>query len=234
MSFDKRKSFYLIVDTETTINRHVFDFGAAIVDRKGKIYQQIAVVVNDFKSEEFFHDKGNTGFFALKNLRERHEKYNQMLENGDRVLASVLAINKWLIQAKELYGDKIHMTAYNINFDINVCHNSGINLSIFPHTFCLWNVSCKFFAKRKAYSKFCIKNKYFTEKLNMKTNAEVMSHYLTGRNLVEPHTALEDVLYFELPILLQCLRQKKSLQADGYSWREYQLPLVVERAGVKL
>jgi len=228
------KRYYLIVDTETTVNRHVFDFSAIICDKQGKIYQQIAVCVNNFKHEEFFHDRGNSGFFAQKNLNDRHKKYEKMLHNGDRMLASVTAVNNWLCKANELYGKNLYLTAYNICFDAGVCKNSGINLSIIKNSFCLWGLACRLYCKRSGYIKFCIKNKYFTEKLNMKSNAEIMAHYITGKFSNEPHTALEDIIYYELPILVDALRQKKGLGVDTYSWKKYQLPIVIEGLGVAL
>ena len=41
-----KKQYFLIVDTETTQNNLVADFGAVIVDRKGKIITQCAVMVD--------------------------------------------------------------------------------------------------------------------------------------------------------------------------------------------
>lgn len=225
------KKFYMIVDTETTINRKVFDFAAIICDRKGKIYQQIAVVINDFKNEELFHNQ--EGFFSKSNLKARHLKYEKMLESGERQLASVKGVNSWLDKARLQYGENLSITAYNFQFDLNVCQNSGIEL-LGIKSFCLWGVACKLFASRRNYIKFCIANKYFTEKLNMKTNAEVMSHYISGNDLTEPHTALEDILYHELPILLKAFATRKSFEVEPYSWRKYQLPIMVERLGVKL
>ena len=225
------KQFFMVVDTETTINRHVFDFAAVIVDRKGNIYQQIAVVVNDFKNEELFHNQD--GFFSKKNLKARHLRYEKMLETGERVLASADAVNRWIDKAKMQYGNNLTITAYNFQFDLNVCQNSGINL-LGIKSFCLWGLSCRLFASRKAYIKYCIANKHCTPKLNMITNAEIMAAYVSGNVAVEPHTALEDILYFEIPILIEALRMKKGLEVEPYSWRKYQLPIMIEKLGVTL
>ena len=41
-----KKDYYLIIDTETTINDKVADFGAVICDRKGNIADQCGVLVS--------------------------------------------------------------------------------------------------------------------------------------------------------------------------------------------
>jgi aryl-alcohol dehydrogenase-like predicted oxidoreductase len=72
----------------------------------------------------------------------------------------------------------------------------------------------------KRISKIRGDNHYFnnrTDKGNMgyKTNAEVMAHYVIGNYSEEPHTALEDAQYYELPILVSILK-KKNWTRDSY------------------
>jgi hypothetical protein len=47
-----KKEYFIIVDTETTINDKVFDFAAIVVDRKGEIYHSLACIVNESANEE--------------------------------------------------------------------------------------------------------------------------------------------------------------------------------------
>ena len=41
-----KKHYYLIVDTETTMDEKVADFGAVIIDRKGNIQAQAGILLN--------------------------------------------------------------------------------------------------------------------------------------------------------------------------------------------
>ena len=60
-----KKQYFLIVDTETTQNDLVADFGAVIVDRKGKIITQCAVMVDgiftDSENNPLFFDSRADG-----------------------------------------------------------------------------------------------------------------------------------------------------------------------------
>jgi hypothetical protein len=65
--------------------------------------------------------------------------------------------------------------------------------------------------------------------MSYKTNAEIMTRFVLGQPELEnePHTALEDAIGYELPILQKLLRHssKKELLSlsEGYNWRNYQV-----------
>ena len=77
-----------------------------------------------------------------------------------------------------------------------------------------------------------MENHYFnapTKLGNMtyKTNAEVMARFVTGALLPdEPHTALEDIIDYELPILNALIKRGKMQDiiesGVAYNWRDYQ------------
>ena len=53
-----KKSFFAILDTETTMENTVADFAIIIVDRKGIIHNQCAVMIKGhYDRFELFHDK---------------------------------------------------------------------------------------------------------------------------------------------------------------------------------
>lgn len=224
-----KKQFFCVLDTETSENDKVADFGAVICDRKGTIYNSCGVLVGGvFGKEKLFHDKNASNLWGLAGLRRRQDAYENMLRDGTRQLASVEAINKWLAEAVRVYDPEL--TAYNIAFDKDKCRNTGIDLSIFKGEFCLWYAAQGVFAKRKDYRQFILDNHLFnppTELGNMtfKTNAEVMASYLAGEMLeAEPHTALEDARDYEVPILVEVLKRKKWREkAKAYNWRDYQV-----------
>lgn len=222
---DKRKKYYLIIDVESTACDHVADFGAAIVDKKGQVFHTAGVLVKEFYDrEELFYDpKAKEKIWTIKGLAERKSVYKQMLADGRRIIASVAAINRWLEKAKTLYNPVL--TAYNLEFDTRICHNSMINLDFFEDRFCLWHESARVFGTRKGYTNFALQNKHITPKLNIKTNADVMTKYLKDNNDLadEPHTALEDILDYERVILANFMKQKKGIKSIPYDWRNFQL-----------
>lgn len=223
-----KKQYFMIVDTETTNDNQVFDFAAIIVDREGNIHNQCAIIVKDNIEKELFSDPSGRGLWSVSYAQQKKANYYKMLDSGQRMVASVNAINRWLEKVNAKYNPI--MTAYNVGFDQGKCANTGIDLTIFKSSFCLWHLACQIFATKKQYKQFALDNLYFgdkTEKGNMtiKTNAEVMCHYVTGRNNDEPHTALEDAQYFELPILVAILKKRnwKDYIGNPYNWRDYQV-----------
>lgn len=223
-----KKQYFLIIDTETTCDNQVFDFGAVVVDRQGNIHHSLAVIIRENIGKELFFDPTGNSIWSKQYAAEKKNNYMDMLEKGNRVMASVNGVNRWLEKVNAKYNPK--MTAYNVGFDQGKCANTGIDLTIFKSSFCLWHLACECFAKSKAYKNFILENHYFgkpTDKGNCtyKTNAEIMAHFITGRNNPEPHTALEDAQYFELPILMACIKKRNWQEKIGYaySWRDYQM-----------
>ena len=224
-----KKQFFLIVDTETTVNDTVYDFGAIIVDRQGKIFASCAVIVAESADMELFYDPTSKNHLWSKQYAaEKKAGYSAMLSSGTRMLASSNAVNRWLEKANAKYQPTL--TAYNLAFDRSKCSRTNIDLSIFAQSFCLWHLACEVFAKSKDFKNFVLENHYFgnrTELGNMtyKTNAEVMAHHVTGVYSDEPHTALEDAQFYELPILTAILKKSNWKEKIGvaYSWRDYQL-----------
>lgn len=226
------KQYFFIADTETTIDRTVADFGGVIVDRKGTIYKSISVLVaGEYGTKKLFHDaRSSEEIWTLKGLERRNANYQKMLNSGERMLASTGAINKWIEQAQSAYPNLI-FTAYNLAFDIDVMRNTGLTVDGFADNFCLWRASVNKVSKDKKYILHCLERKWLTAKLNLRTNAEAMAEYATGKELPpEPHTALEDVLYYELPILLWLVKNKsyKKYSQNGYNWQAWQLKNLVK------
>ena len=179
-----KKQFWIIIDTETTNDNQVFDFGAIVVDRQGNIHSSCAIIVKDNMEKELFSDPSGKSFWSKSYASQKKNNYMDMLEKGNRMMASVNAINRWLEKVNAKYNPA--MTAYNVAFDQSKCANTGIDLTIFN---------------------------------------EVMAHFITGRNNHEPHTALEDAQFFELPILLAVLNKRnwKDFTNKPYSWNAYQV-----------
>ena len=222
-----KKSYYCVIDCETTMTDKVFDFAAVICDKNGNVVNKCAVIVAESMQDDLFYDHKNA-LWSKANAGIKRQKYMDMIIAGTRTIASVSAINRWLEKAVAKYNPA--MTAYNVSFDRNKCANTLIDLSIFNSHFCLWHLCCELFAKKKQYKQFALENHYFnnrTAKGNMtiKSNAEVMAHYITGAYAEEPHMSLEDIIDFELPCLVACLKKRAWEQHIGkaYSWNDYVL-----------
>ena len=225
-----KKQFFMIVDTETSITDKVADFAAVIVDRRGNIQNQMACLVSGvFGIDDLFYNKSSPDeIWTLKGLEIRNQKYSEMLNTGERMMASVNGINKWLAQAKNRYPDLI-FTAYNSIFDLGKMSNTGIDTE-FKNKFCMMRAAQNRVMNNKAYYQHCLDRKWFTAKLQFRTNAEAMAEFVEGGELpAEPHTALEDILDYELPIFKWLLLNTswKNLDQKAYNWREWQLKELV-------
>lgn len=219
-----KKQMYCIIDTETTMNDHVYDFGAVLCDRHGVIESECSVIIKDFADEPLFHDNKST----LWNLKLRQNHYAKMLENGRIMVSSVQGVNRWLDKVIAKYPNCIAVS-YNAAFDKDKMLKSGIDFSRFNEYLCLWQMAYGFHGQTKKYRQFALENHYFnnvTDKGNAtyQTDAEVMTHYVTGIKAIEEHTALADCKDFERPILVDILKRKNWREKmRAYNWRECQL-----------
>jgi hypothetical protein len=231
-----KKDFYLIIDTETTMTHKVADFAAVVVDRKGNIHNQCAILVNgiytDMQNHPLFHnfDRRDT-LWGKQTLERRYKAYNDMVVNGRRMIATPVAINKWLLKAIDNY--KPTLTAYNLAFDVEKCRNTGIDVDIFSDKFCLWYASFTKWAHTKDYRNFVLACHAFNSptqhgNMSFKTNAETMARFVLNNPTLadEPHTALEDILDYEMPILTKLLKnwsRKQLCETTSFDWRKVQV-----------
>lgn len=227
-----RKKFFLIVDTETTQTDKVADFGAVLVDRQGRVHKECGVLVADFYTDKEKHPLFHMGDFlgGAKNLPKRYDAYNQMLVNGQRMLASVPAVNRWLARVNAEYNPVA--TAYNRAFDWAKCRNSGIDLDQFGQTFCLWHAAANKWGNSRKYRQFVLDNHYFGNRtdgghMGYQTKADIMAKFLLGPEYPdEPHTALEDARDYEAPILAALVKNtspKEYMNPEPYNWRNFAL-----------
>lgn len=217
-----KKDYIMIADTETANDGSVVDYAAVIVDRKGNIHAQCAVLVKgvydarDNTDKELFSDPNSQidSIWNRKRLQDRYAQYDAMLDSGVRMLASVAAINRWHDKAATQFNP--YLTAYNLPFDLDKMQKTGIDCNMFPRRFDLWALAADRWAHSKKYLRFVLANHAFnrpTAKGNMtwKANAETMARFVLGDGNYpdEPHTALEDIIDYELPILIKAIRGRK-------------------------
>ena len=137
-----KKEYIFIVDTETAKKDQVADFAGVVVDRRGHVVTQCAVLVkgvyDNRKEFELFSDP-NTGIDSIwhsRRMDERYDAYDNMVKNGVRMIASGAAINRWIDKVVAKYDP--YLTAYNLPFDLDKCKKTGIDLTMFTKRFCLW------------------------------------------------------------------------------------------------
>lgn len=230
-----KRDYFLLVDTETTQDSLVADFGAIICDRKGRIYTQCAVLVKgiytDMENHPLFFTSDKEGIWSKGGQDKRYETYGRMVEAGTRMIASVAAVNSWLAKAAGKYDP--YLTAYNLSFDQGKCANTGIDLAQFDKRFCLWHSAFNKWGQTKDYLNFALDVHAFNpptklQNMSFKTNAETMARFVLGDPTLadEPHTALEDALFYELPILTRLVnttKKEKWLNPDPFNWRSVQV-----------
>lgn len=227
------KKFFLILDTETTQTNKVADLGLVVCDKQGNIHYDVGLLVGEYFCDQEKHPLFFTSDGSLWNKRglpRRYRQYNDMVADGRRMIAGVAAINRLLVKIALKYRPTL--TAYNIAFDAEKCANSGIDLTIFENSFCLWHAAANKWAKTKAFRNFVLENHFFGNRtktgcMTVQTNADVMAKFLLGAGLPdEPHTALEDARDYELPILTHLLRNtnpKDYLNSPKYNYRDLQV-----------
>ena len=229
------KKFFLIVDTETTQDGLVADFGAVVCDKRGNVVASCAALVREIfdapEAHPLFYTKDASPLWGKAGLPKRYARYQNMLDNGQRMLASVPAINRWLAKVNATYSPVL--TAYNLAFDQGKMTNTGIDHTIFAKRFCLWHAAANKWGHSRAYRQMVLETLAFnppTDKGNMsyQTNAEVMARFVFGNPSLpdEPHTAYEDALEYELPILVALVKNtppKEYMAATPYAWQAYQV-----------
>jgi hypothetical protein len=202
------RHFYLIVDTETTKKQTVADFGAVIMTKQGRIVEQFGAMVHGhFGTLPLFSDPSAdpSAFWSEQSAQRRTKNYDDMLESGERSIASPQLINQWLAGVNARYNPTL--TAYNLAFDLGKCRNTRINLGQFGTRFCLLKAAKKQIGTLAEYHEFCNANGYLTAKLKRPSmTADTMAKFIFGTGLQdEPHMALEDARDYEAPILARIL-----------------------------
>jgi hypothetical protein len=231
-----KRRFFLIVDTETTITDNVADFGAIVCDKQGNIHAECGVLVRDYYLEReehpLFHNQDYTDtLWGKRSLEARYSRYDNMLTNGTRMLASKAGINSWLAKVNAKYSPVL--TAYNLKFDLGKCRNSGIDLEMFKQSFCLWYAAANKWMKTREYRQFILDGHHFNAptkfgNMSFQTKAEPMAAFVLGDHDMdpEPHTALEDARDYELPILKRLVATtspKQYLNPTPVTWRDVQV-----------
>lgn len=218
MNIDKRKNYYLTIDTETCGDLQkqdmlCYDIGGAIHDKQGNIYESFSFVVYDVFVLEV--QKMVSCYYANK-----LGIYTDDLKNGTRKMVSFEYARKYIRDLCKKYNVKA-ICAYNARFDWKTLKNTSKHVLdekyFYPYGVELWDtwkMAKDTICKQKSYERFCKENNFMTKHKTprLKTSAETVYAYMTNNpNYEECHTGLEDVM-IEIAIFTRCMRQHKKMK----------------------
>jgi hypothetical protein len=228
------KKYFLVVDTETTRQNRVVDFGAVIVDKAGSVHASCGVLVREVwndDGDELFSLRDADGVFSDARIPERRANYRAMIADGRRMVASVPAINRWLAKACAQY--RPILTAYNLAFDLDKCARTGIDLEPFESRFCLWAAACAWISARPRRQRRYLRHVLDSHAFNAPTphgnmtwhrKADTVSRFIAPDLPPEPHTALEDARDYEarviLPRIVKDMKRDEYMEAPAPDWRD--------------
>lgn len=219
--YDKRKSYYLTIDTETANSFDdpmMYDIGGAIHDRKGNVEETFSFVIYDvFCADRELFD---TAYYA-----EKRPMYEKQIQAGERKIVNIFTARKHIANLCEKYNVKA-IIAHNAAFDYRATTKTLRYVTkskmryFLPYGVPLWDtlkMAQDTICKQKTYIAWCIKNEYTTAQGKPRATAEILYRYITGNpDFVEDHTGLADVL-IEKEIFAKCMAQHKKMRKNCWN-----------------
>ena len=220
MKIDKRRSYFLTIDTETANNidnPFVFDIGGAIHDKQGNVMETFSFIV-----KEVFY--GMPDLMAECFYKSKLPTYRAQIEQGFRQVKSWYEIRTHIHKLCDKYSVKA-IIAHNMRFDYRSTNTTQRYLTyskyryFFPKDIPLWDtlsMARDTIVKQKTYIRFCENNGYCTKNGKPRATAEILYRYITNDvDFTESHTGLEDVL-IEKEIFVKCIRQHKKMKRSPW------------------
>jgi DNA polymerase III epsilon subunit-like protein len=218
---DKRKNYYAVIDTETANGLDdslMYDFGCAIVDKKGKVYATMSYIIWDIFCN--MSDLMKTCYF-----KEKVPKYWQDIKEGKRKLANIFTVRREFLALCKKYNI-IGVVAHNMRFDYRSTNRTLRYLTKSKYRYflpygvkimCSLKMAKSTVCKQKSYIQYCREHNYLTKNGQVRATAEILYKYIQGnKEYKEEHTALEDVL-IEKDIFTWCLRQHKKMTTSPFN-----------------
>lgn len=213
---DKRKSYYLTIDTETANSLEdpmMYDIGGAIHDRRGNVEETFSFIIYDvFCADRELFD---TAYYA-----EKRPMYEQQISEGSRKIVSIYTARRHIHELCKKYDVKA-IIAHNARFDYKSTNGTLRYITkskmryFLPYGIPLWDtlkMAQDTICKQKTYIRWCAENGYLQKNGKVRATAEILYRYITCDNdFIEDHTGLEDVL-IEKEIFAKCMAQHKSMR----------------------
>lgn len=217
---DRRKAYYLTLDTETANTSKsnmddpmVYDLGYAVHDKYGNIYETNSLVIADIYCGE--RELMKTAYYA-----DKLPKYEKALANGDRKMVSLLTARQIIKEVCAKYNIKA-IIAHNSKFDYKALNQTLRYVTKSKYRYFLpfgipvydsQKMAKDTICKQSMYRKFCEKHNLFTRTGRLPENAQVLYAYITNTpDFKEEHQGLDDVM-IEVAISTKCFRQHKAMK----------------------
>lgn len=213
---DKRKSYYLTIDTETANSLEdpmMYDIGGAIHDKRGNVEETFSFIIYDvFCADRELFD---TAYYA-----EKRPMYEQQIAEGSRKIVSIYTARRHIHELCKKYDVKA-IIAHNARFDYKSTNGTLRYVTkskmryFLPYGIPLWDtlkMAQDTICNQKTYIRWCAENGYLQKNGKVRATAEILYRYITCDNdFIEDHTGLEDVL-IEKEIFAKCMAQHKSMR----------------------
>lgn len=220
MTIDKRKNYYLTIDTETANgldNPMMYDLGGAIHDKCGRVYETFSFVIYDVfcADRELF----NTAYYAKK-----RPMYEAQIAVGQRKIVSIYTARKHVADLCKKYNVKA-IIAHNARFDYRSTNytiryvTKSKTRYFLPYGVPMWDtlkMAQDTICQQPTYRRWCERHGYCLKNGKPRATAEILYQYITqNTDFVEEHTGLEDVL-IEKEIFAKCMAQHKKMRKNAW------------------
>lgn len=221
MKIDRRKSYYMTLDTETTNGFDdpiVYDIGGAIHDKQGNVYETFSFVI--YETFVGMADLMETAYYA-----EKIPMYREQIRKGERKMVRYATAKNVIAELCNKYNVKA-IIAHNARFDYRSTATTQRYLTksasryFLPYGVPVWDTleMAKSVIKDKpTYRNFCEKNGYIVRGKQVRLTAEILYRFISGQeDFEEEHTGLADVL-IEKEIFTYCMRQHKKMKKSPWA-----------------
>ena len=215
---DRRKAYYLTIDTETANNLEnpiVFDIGGAVHDKKGKVLETFSFIIKEvfYEMPELMQE-----CFYLAKIPQ----YNAQIYKGERKVVSLYEAKMHIDELCEKYRIKA-IIAHNARFDYRATTTTQRYITkskyryFLPYGIEIWDtlkMAQDTICKQKSYIKWCIEHNYTKKNGAPRATAEILYKYISNNiDFEEEHTGLADVL-IEKEIFVHCMKQHKKMRKN--------------------
>ena len=215
---DKRKSYYLTIDTETANGLDdpmMYDLGGAIHDKSGRVYETFSFVIYDiFCADRALFD---TAYYAAK-----RPQYEADIANGTRRIVSIFTARRHVADLCKKYNVKA-IIAHNARFDYRATNYTlrYVTKSAFryflPYGIPMWDtlkMAQDTICQQPTYQRWCKERGFCRTNGQPRATAEILYRYIMqDEEFIDDHTGLEDVL-IEKEIFVKCMAQHKKMRKN--------------------
>lgn len=221
MKIDRRKSYYLTIDTETAndlLDPIVYDIGGCIHDKKGNVYETFSYII--YETFCTMQDLMQTAYYSKK-----IPMYKEQIASGQRKIVRYATAKKKIHELCKQYNVKA-IIAHNARFDYRSTTRTQRYITkskvryFLPYGIPIWDtlkMAQDTICKQVHYKEWAYLNGYLTKNGRVRATAEILYRYISGdNNFIENHTGLEDVL-IEKEIFAHCMAQHKKMRKECFA-----------------